>query len=171
MSIIPPSKKSGFTLIEIVIVLAIAALIMVIVFLAVSGAQRSRRDAVTKKAAYQALVAMATYAGINNGEYPKAIPIDQEQLNNIMSGVKDGKGNQPYYCNTDTFNGNFTNRDGYCFDRAEVDVYYAGNVICDTANAGAWKAPTLLITYPKNGAVTYYSENGSRSICIDNTQQ
>ena len=170
MSIIPPSKKPGFTLIEIVIVLAIAALIMVIVFLAVSGAQRSRRDTVTKNAAYQALVAMATYAGNNNGLYPTASN-GQTQLNNVMTGVKDGKGNQPYYCNSDTFNGNFTNRDGYCFDQTEVDVYYAGNVICDTANPGAWKKPTLLITYPKNGAVTYYSENGSRSICIDNTQQ
>jgi prepilin-type N-terminal cleavage/methylation domain-containing protein len=170
MSIIPPSKKSGFTLIEIVIVLAIAALIMVIVFVAVSGAQRSRRDAVTKKAAYQALVAMATYAGINNGDYPTASK-GQAQLNSIMSGVKDGKGNQPYYCNTTIFDGNFANRVGYCFEQTEVDVYYAGNVICDTANPGAWKAPTLLITYPKNGAVTYYSENGSRGICIDNTQQ
>jgi prepilin-type N-terminal cleavage/methylation domain-containing protein len=170
MSIIPPPKKSGFTLIEIVIVLAIAALIMVIVFVAVSGAQRSRRDAVTKNAAYQALVAMATYAGINNGEYP-SFSKGKAQLDSIMSGVKDGKGNQTYYCNSDTFNGNFANRDGFCFNQTEVDVYYAGNVICDTANPGAWKKPAGLITYPKNGAVTYYSENGSQSICIDNTQQ
>ena len=34
----------GFTLIEIVLVLAIAGLIMVIVFLAIAGAQRARRD-------------------------------------------------------------------------------------------------------------------------------
>ena len=163
MSIIPPSKKSGFTLIEIVIVLAIAALIMVIVFLAVSGAQRSRRDAVTKKAAYQALVAMATYAGINNGEYP-SYPKGKAQLDSIMSGIKDGKGYLPFYCNS-------TDSTWCVENKGDESVYYAGNVICDTANAGAWKAPTLLITYPKNGAVTYYSENGSRSICIDNTQQ
>ena len=44
MSIIPPSKKPGFTLIEIVIVLAIAALIMVVVFVAASGALMARRN-------------------------------------------------------------------------------------------------------------------------------
>ena len=37
-------KAAGFTLIELVLVLAIAGLILVIVFLAVAGAQRSRRD-------------------------------------------------------------------------------------------------------------------------------
>jgi prepilin-type N-terminal cleavage/methylation domain-containing protein len=37
-------KEKGFTLIEIVLVLAIAGLLLVIVFLAVSGAQKSRRD-------------------------------------------------------------------------------------------------------------------------------
>jgi len=171
MSKIPPSKKSGFTLIEIVIVLAIAALIMVIVFVAVSGAQRSRRDAVTKKAAYQALVAMATYAGINNGDYP-SFSKGKAQLDSIMSGIKDGKGNQPYYCNSDTFNGNFADDGNNCvLYGGDASVYYAGNVICDTAIPGAWKKPAGLITYPKNGAVTYYSENGSRGICIDNTQQ
>ena len=36
--------RDGFTLIELVLVLAIAGLILVIVFLAVAGAQRSRQD-------------------------------------------------------------------------------------------------------------------------------
>jgi prepilin-type N-terminal cleavage/methylation domain-containing protein len=36
--------NSGFTLIEVVLVLALAGLLMVAVFLAVSGAQKSRRD-------------------------------------------------------------------------------------------------------------------------------
>ncbi len=37
-------KSKGFTLIEIVLVLAIAGLILVIVFLAVTGAQKAQRD-------------------------------------------------------------------------------------------------------------------------------
>lgn len=41
-------SEKGFTLVEIVIVLAIAGLIMVIVFVGVQGAQRARRDAVRK---------------------------------------------------------------------------------------------------------------------------
>ena len=49
-------SNKGFTLIEIVIVLAIAALIMVIVFLAVQGAQRSQRDTATKNNATKNIV-------------------------------------------------------------------------------------------------------------------
>lgn len=41
-------KRQGFTLIEIVLVLAIAGLILLVVFLAVNGAQRSRRDTARK---------------------------------------------------------------------------------------------------------------------------
>ena len=44
MSIIPPSKKSGFTLIEIVIVLSIASLIMVLVFVGWRGAVSSNQN-------------------------------------------------------------------------------------------------------------------------------
>ena len=62
-----PAKKSGFTLIEIVIVLAIAALIMVIVFIAVQGAQRSRRDAAMRAAASNAIAALVACAGNNGG--------------------------------------------------------------------------------------------------------
>jgi prepilin-type N-terminal cleavage/methylation domain-containing protein len=58
MSIIPPSKKSGFTLIEIVIVLAIAALIMVIVFVAVQGALMGRRNDQRRSDARRVLAAV-----------------------------------------------------------------------------------------------------------------
>ncbi len=59
--------KKGFTLIEIVIVLAIAALIMVVVFFAVSGAQRGQRNDARQQLASRTLAAMATVRGNNNG--------------------------------------------------------------------------------------------------------
>ncbi len=65
-----PKKQTGFTLIEIVIVLAIAALIMVIVFLAVQGAQRSQRDNTNKAAAGQALAQAEQFLANNSGQYP-----------------------------------------------------------------------------------------------------
>jgi prepilin-type N-terminal cleavage/methylation domain-containing protein len=58
MSIIPPSKKPGFTLIEIVIVLAVAALIMVIVFVAVQGALMGRRNDQRRSDARRVLAAV-----------------------------------------------------------------------------------------------------------------
>jgi prepilin-type N-terminal cleavage/methylation domain-containing protein len=62
-----PANKSGFTLIEIVIVLAIAALIMVIVFVAVSGAQRSRRDTERRAVASRVLASLVNCASDNSG--------------------------------------------------------------------------------------------------------
>lgn len=62
-------KEKGFTLIEIVLVLAIAGLILVIVFLAVGGAQRSRRDGQRKSDASRILAAYESNASNNQGVY------------------------------------------------------------------------------------------------------
>ena len=63
-------KDKGFTLIEIVLVLAIAGLLLVIVFLAVSGAQKSRRDSQRKSDAARVLSELEQYASNNAGAYP-----------------------------------------------------------------------------------------------------
>ena len=63
-------KEKGFTLIEIVLVLAIAGLLLVIVFLAVSGAQKSRRDSQRKSDLSRIAAQLESYAGNNNGCYP-----------------------------------------------------------------------------------------------------
>jgi prepilin-type N-terminal cleavage/methylation domain-containing protein len=63
-------KEKGFTLIEIVLVLAIAGLLLVIVFLAVAGAQKSRRDTQRKNDLSRVAANLETYAGNQNGNYP-----------------------------------------------------------------------------------------------------
>ena len=62
-------KEKGFTLIEIVLVLAIAGLILVIVFLAVSGAQKSRRDTQRKSDNARYLSQMEACASNQSGTY------------------------------------------------------------------------------------------------------
>ena len=66
-------EEKGFTLIEIVLVLAIAGLILVIVFLAVQGAQRSRRDTQRKSDASRALAAVESCASNNSGLYANCL--------------------------------------------------------------------------------------------------
>jgi len=66
-------KEKGFTLIEIVLVLAIAGLLMVIVFLAVSGAQKSRRDTQRKNDLSRLSAAIESYASNSNGSYPASL--------------------------------------------------------------------------------------------------
>jgi len=63
-------KEKGFTLIEIVLVLAIAGLLLVIVFLAVSGAQKSRRDKQRKNDLSRIAAQLESYASNTNGCYP-----------------------------------------------------------------------------------------------------
>lgn len=63
------NESKGFTLIEIVLVLAIAGLILVIVFIAVQGAQRSRRDAARKSDAARLLAGVESCASNHNGQY------------------------------------------------------------------------------------------------------
>ena len=70
MSNLLKKEDRGFTLIEIVLVLAIAGLIMVIVFLAVSGAQRSRRDTQRKNDLSRIASLVESYASNTQGCYP-----------------------------------------------------------------------------------------------------
>jgi prepilin-type N-terminal cleavage/methylation domain-containing protein len=65
-------REKGFTLIEIVLVLAIAGLLLVIVFLAVSGAQASRRDTQRKNDLGRLYAQLESYASNNSSAYPAA---------------------------------------------------------------------------------------------------
>lgn len=63
-------KPSGFTIIEVMIVLAIAGLIMVIVFIAVPQLQRNQRDNARQNVVNRLKAEMDTYASNNQGKYP-----------------------------------------------------------------------------------------------------
>jgi prepilin-type N-terminal cleavage/methylation domain-containing protein len=63
-------NKKGFTLIEIVIVLAIAALILAGVLIAVTGAQTSRRDTQRKNDISTVASYLEQVASNNSGAYP-----------------------------------------------------------------------------------------------------
>ncbi|HEX7368052.1 MAG TPA: type II secretion system protein [Candidatus Saccharimonadales bacterium] len=65
-------REEGFTIIEVLIVLAIAALILVIVFLAVPALQRSSRNTQRKNDAANVLSAVSDYVSNNSGQPPAA---------------------------------------------------------------------------------------------------
>ena len=64
------NKESGFTIIEVVLVLAIAGLIFLVVFLALPALQRSQRDTQRRSDLGRMLAALETRASNNNGDYP-----------------------------------------------------------------------------------------------------
>lgn len=61
------NNKQGFTIIEVVLVLAIAGLIFLMVFIALPALQRSQRDAQRKKQANSVIAAINNYAANNRG--------------------------------------------------------------------------------------------------------
>ena len=63
-------KQSGFTIIEVMIVLAVAGLIMAIVFLAIPALQRSNRNTQRKNDATRLAGLVAEYGSNNNGQLP-----------------------------------------------------------------------------------------------------
>ncbi len=63
------SQDEGFTLIEIALVIAIAAAIILVVLLAVGGAQRSRRDTARQNIVGQISAAEEQFAANNSGSY------------------------------------------------------------------------------------------------------
>lgn len=63
-------KQKGFTIIEVLIVLAIAGLIMLVVFLAVPALQRNTRNTQRKSDISSLLGAMSEYINNNNGRMP-----------------------------------------------------------------------------------------------------
>lgn len=67
---IKQQRESGFTIIEVVLVLAIAALIMLMVFLALPALQRSQRDTQRKDDISRLQSQVNTYKSTNRGQLP-----------------------------------------------------------------------------------------------------
>ncbi|CAN5698330.1 hypothetical protein BH23PAT2_BH23PAT2_03170 [soil metagenome] len=77
------NKSSGFTIIEVMIVLAIAALILVVVLIAIPQLQRNQRNAARRDILGRVKTELDNYAGNNNGQYPT-------DNNNATTGFSNG---------------------------------------------------------------------------------
>ena len=103
MNLINKNNKKGFTIIEVVLVLAIAGLIFLMVFLALPALQRSQRDTQRKNDASRLRAAVTDYSSNNRGKLPwsgaTTIASDSEFLKNYVlkgSSFNDPSTNQPY---------------------------------------------------------------------------
>jgi prepilin-type N-terminal cleavage/methylation domain-containing protein len=82
-------NNKGFTIIEVMIVLAIAGLIMVIVFLAVPALQRSSRNTQRKSEAANLMSAINEWAGNKQGKLPSSDANFTEVKNNVKFNIYD----------------------------------------------------------------------------------
>lgn len=86
-------QDQGFTIIEVVLVLAIAGLIFLIVFLALPQLQRSRRDTQRRSDVGAMMAALDSYAANKQGRYPtdmtEILPYLPEEIADPASGSYD----------------------------------------------------------------------------------
>ena len=67
-------RSRGFSLIEVIVVLAIIGLIFVIIFLAVGANQRAQRDTARKDSLNRLVIIFKQMGGNNSGVYPTCAP-------------------------------------------------------------------------------------------------
>ena len=70
MNVIDRKNKEGFTIIEVVLVLAIAALIFLMVFIALPALQRNQRDTARKTVLGKVASAVTSFQSNNRGRLP-----------------------------------------------------------------------------------------------------
>ena len=84
------NTKRGFTIIEVVLVLAIAGLIFLMVFIALPNMQRSQRDTQRRQDYANLSATMTNYITNNNGSLPKVGKLDPSKYINSNGQDPDG---------------------------------------------------------------------------------
>lgn len=79
-----PRGQQGFTIIEVLIVLAIAGLILLIVFLAVPALQRNSRNTAIKNDVTNVVGGIGEFQGANNGTLPTDVSTDDQEPGKVV---------------------------------------------------------------------------------------
>ena len=156
-------KSEGFTIIEVMIVLAIAGLIILIVLLAVPALQRNSRNTQRKDAASQILTSVSNNISNNNG----TLPANLAALKLAIVDYKPG-----FYPTANVYYGSSTptvaSSVGVAGNASTVgteNVIYLKGYTC-----GANNAPTTTGASSRSYVVVYAVESGSSVAeqCIGN---
>lgn len=92
MSKLSKSNQSGFTIIEVVLALAIGAMIIGMVFIALPNLQKQRRDTARRNDLSRFMGQLEAYSGNNNGKYPAEADIATAGTGFVDKYVKAGGG-------------------------------------------------------------------------------
>ena len=152
----------GFTIIEVMIVLAIAGLILAIVFIAVPQLQRNTRDNQRQNVTNRVKAEMETYAANNQGTYP-------------FNGVGTGTGtlthfNTNYYNTVEKKNPSTGNDYVLAFAAADATNPTADQIIIhrSASCSGELATGTTASTTTKKYALRMSLDRAGTYYCIDN---
>lgn len=138
------NRQEGFTIIEVMIVLVIAAVILLMVFLAVPALQRSSRNTQRKNDVAGLLAAVNEYASNHNGQLPTS---KSDFIGNVELGFYD-KTTEVEYITTPGGGGTIPDDDAH--------VYIVTNTQCDDNNGSDPSGATS-----RQFIAGYNVENGS----------
>lgn len=156
MKTLKPTNAKGFTIIEVVLVLAIAGLIFLVVFLALPALQRSQRDTQRRSDASRVVSQIAAYQSNSQG----SVPTSDAQLQTFKSGYMTNGGQQfkdPSTGNDYNLSYRGTN---YAAPTADGDMYYYTTATCSGGAASAG-------TGNRNVAIVVKVEQGG-TYCVNN---
>ena len=88
------TNNKGFTIIEVVLVLAIAGLIFLMVFIALPALQRNQRDTQRKNDMSRLKTAIDNYKANNRGQIPTELNNDSQPFSSFSFGVNYLKADQ-----------------------------------------------------------------------------
>lgn len=127
-------KEKGFTIIEVVLVLAIAGLIFMMVFIALPALQRSQRDTQRKNDLSRAITALTQYSSNNRGALPAVTTQAWNNFKNdyliVESDTFEDPTGAPY-----VFNVSSSRDDGFSpdvdFDAENPVIYVSVDATCN----------------------------------------
>lgn len=140
------SNQSGFTIIEVLIVLAIAGLIMLIVFLAVPALQRNSRNTQRRDDISKLLGLVTEYGGNNNNTIPTGAGCSGNEMQLTGADAQPVSIPGGYYCMGSGTALNWSN--SATTNTSTVDsVVLRSGATCDgtTGNATTTGAPALSV--------------------------
>jgi prepilin-type N-terminal cleavage/methylation domain-containing protein len=160
-------EQKGFTIIEVVLVLAIAGLIFLMVFIALPALQSSQRDTARKNDVSAVASAITSYTGNNRGTFPTTIA-----LTGSATGDPDSAGKFAGYITS--VSNNTTNvivvaaKTSQAVSQGDMVVVQSSK--CGTTGAASNGSATETLTAGTTrqyAVVTYIEAGGGTSYCQD----
>lgn len=165
-------RKQGFTIIEVVLVLAIAGLIFLMVFLALPALQKGQRDTQRQQDLSRISTQITSFSSNARGQVPKSGTLGSFVQNYLGEGATTAQAGAEY---SDP-SGVVSTDEGISADLGYVirynsgaigsetgTVYYTDGYICDDSGTGG-----VTPAKARNYALRINLENQETPYCIDN---
>lgn len=152
-------KEKGFTIIEVVLVLAIAGLIFLMVFIALPALQRSQRDTQRRTDISRVLTQITSYTNNNRGSIPTGMTTlvsGKSFVQNYLGGATANTAGTDYQ---DPTTGTYVFVDGVAPTQGQMAYYIKAKCGVDGAT---------VVGTARQFAMTISLESQSTPYCVDN---